>query len=530
MSFDLNGGGGDAPVSQNIGHGHKATEPTSRPTREGYSFTGWYTTKTNKEGSSFSFDTPITGSLTLYAGWTPEYHVVTFVTQDSDSQKDQVVAHDQKATRPTEDPARSGWYWLTKDGYLRERYDFDNIPDKDITLYARYEKCVVAFDAAGGTPQPEAQTVEYDTSPTKPAEDPTKDGFTFDGWYLEGEDEPFEFGVDTITDDTTLHARWIEAKEWQSPVEEPTILSVVFDSNGGSAVTPQSQKVAFEQFAQKPNDPTRAGYTFLGWYEDVSVLLTEQEYEEHKDELEDLADVLQVFDGKVMLRYEPESDPVYYDMEVQAQWALDPKAGLKTEVVLGQGAPTIKASNLDEVASGLVTPEELAQGVTVRLVVNVLDKSKVADTDKAALEATFKELGVTDHQWLDISLVKIVGGTQTKIETLKTPLKFTVETPKEMRADGRTYYLLRKHGGEVTAVASGKGTVLSAESDRFSTYVLAYKGSSGANPAQAAAAAPQQTTSRTTLAHTGDATPAFLSALLALMGSGALVAAAKRRR
>ena len=65
---------------------------------------------------------------------------------------------------------------------------------------------VVTFDPNGGTPVPLAQEVEYGHTATKPVE-PTLKGYTFDGWYLDGEEEPFDFGT-TITSDITLTAKW----------------------------------------------------------------------------------------------------------------------------------------------------------------------------------------------------------------------------------------------------------------------------------------------------------------------------------
>ena len=150
-----------------------------------------------------------------------------------------------------------------------------------------------------------------------------------------------------------------------------------------------------------------------------------------------------------------------------------------------------------------------------RFIVNPIDKSTVTDAERAALEAKFKELGATDHQWLDISLVKIVGDVETKITTLPMPLKFTVVTPEAMRAAGRTYYLTRVHDGVASVAASGTETVLAAESSQFSTYVLAYKESAPASP----------------LPRTGDALPVYPLVLLAgavLIAAG--VFAVKRRR
>ena len=41
---------------------------------------------------------------------------------------------------------------------------------------------------------------------------------------------------------------------------------VTFNSNGGSRIP--SQRLDYEALAVRPPDPTRAGYTFGGWYSD----------------------------------------------------------------------------------------------------------------------------------------------------------------------------------------------------------------------------------------------------------------------
>lgn len=40
-----------------------------RPTREGYSFDGWYSD--DALGTLWDFDTPVNDSMDLYAGWVP---------------------------------------------------------------------------------------------------------------------------------------------------------------------------------------------------------------------------------------------------------------------------------------------------------------------------------------------------------------------------------------------------------------------------------------------------------------------------
>ena len=55
--------------------------------------------------------------------------------------------------------------------------------------------------------------------------------------------------------DITLYAKW-----------NINSYNVNFDSQGGSVVAPES--VEFEGLVTKPQDPTREGYTFGGWYTD----------------------------------------------------------------------------------------------------------------------------------------------------------------------------------------------------------------------------------------------------------------------
>lgn len=68
------------------------------------------------------------------------------------------------------------------------------------------EVYTVTFDSYGGTPVPPAQEVEYGLTATEPAA-PEKTGYTFDGWYLDEAEEPFDFDT-IITSDITLTAKW----------------------------------------------------------------------------------------------------------------------------------------------------------------------------------------------------------------------------------------------------------------------------------------------------------------------------------
>ena len=77
-------------------------------------------------------------------------------------------------------------------------------------LYAKWtiKSYDVTFDPDGGSAVA-GQKVEYNTKATKPA-DPTKEGYTFKGWFLN--DQKYDFNTPVIAN-ITLKAKWEENKE-----------------------------------------------------------------------------------------------------------------------------------------------------------------------------------------------------------------------------------------------------------------------------------------------------------------------------
>lgn len=121
-------------------------------------------------------------------------------------------------------------------------------------LFMNKKEYEVVFDTNGGS-LVETQIVKKSDTITKP-NDPTKDGYSFDNWYLD--DEIFDFET-PITNNITLVAKWIIKEE---PVEKKEY-TVKFDSNGGSKVS--SIKVEENSKITKPTTPTRNGYKFVSW-------------------------------------------------------------------------------------------------------------------------------------------------------------------------------------------------------------------------------------------------------------------------
>ena len=84
---------------------------------------------------------------------------------------------------------------------------------------------------------------------------PTKEGYNFIGWALNGKTFDFSQG---IKKDTTLVAVW---KKIDDSIET---FVITFDTDGGNTIA--NQIVEKDKKIEKPSDPTKKGYSFNGWY------------------------------------------------------------------------------------------------------------------------------------------------------------------------------------------------------------------------------------------------------------------------
>ena len=135
VSFDP--GNGQMISDRSVRAGQAISEPKA-PTRSGYVFDGWYTTKSG--GSKYDFSTPVTADLNLYAHWTavaPKTFTVSFDTAGGSKVASQKVRDGAKASRPA-DPTRSGHSF---DGWYKgdAKYDFSTPVTADLTLTARWK-------------------------------------------------------------------------------------------------------------------------------------------------------------------------------------------------------------------------------------------------------------------------------------------------------------------------------------------------------------------------------------------------------
>jgi len=126
------------------------------------------------------------------------------------------------------------------------------------------EEYTVTFDTGEGGPAVAPQTVTQGGTATRPPADPAKDGFAFDGWYADANFTAlYDFSA-PVNGNIILYAKWLPR------------YTVTFMSNGGSDVAPQN--VTQGDTATHPLTPTRAGYGFVHWCSDET-LLTEYHFD-----------------------------------------------------------------------------------------------------------------------------------------------------------------------------------------------------------------------------------------------------------
>ncbi len=191
VTFDLNGGtapeGFEASVEARYGMPIALTVPT----REGYTFTGWYTGNTAADGIFTSTDM-VASDLSLVAGWRINRLTVRFLDYYGDTVKIEKVDYGTAAT-PPDLPASFGSHFFQGWSESTERVTEDMVVDA-IYIQKTY---TVTYHIGGAET---TEVVYYGDMPPKPA-DPVVDGLIFNGWFAdEYYTVPYTFDTAANTD------------------------------------------------------------------------------------------------------------------------------------------------------------------------------------------------------------------------------------------------------------------------------------------------------------------------------------------
>lgn len=215
----------------------------SNPTKEGYEFDGWSLNGVNVISDIAT--KPVTENTTYIAVFT-KLHTVTFV-YENETKSTQTIRNGELAKNVsitnTDYKVFNGWKVDNKFVEVSSYAIYNDITFiADITY--KYDVRFKVDDAIYNS-----QIVtknEYATLPTNP----TKDGYEFDGWSVNGVDILTDIATTKVSENITYLAVFTK------------LYSVQFVNDG---VTLSSQIVRNGNCASLPSSPSKYGYNFGGW-------------------------------------------------------------------------------------------------------------------------------------------------------------------------------------------------------------------------------------------------------------------------
>ena len=227
ITFDTAGGSTVASITQD--YGTAITAPAD-PTREGYTFIGW--------DKAIPTTMPAE-NMTITAKWKVNQYTITFDSNGGSEIAPITQDYGTVIAAPA-NPTREGYTFIGWDKAIPSTMPAENMI---ITAKWKVNQYTITFDSNGGS-EIAPITQDYGTAITAPA-NPTREGYTFIGWDK-------AIPATMPAENMTITAKW--------KVNQYTI---TFDSNGGSEIAPITQD--YGTVIAAPANPTREGYTFIGW-------------------------------------------------------------------------------------------------------------------------------------------------------------------------------------------------------------------------------------------------------------------------
>lgn len=230
----------DILISEISTSGYEIITLPEAPIKDNYTFKGWYLDKNTwneKLSEDYFINKALTHDINSYAYYEenvipePQEYTINFYVDD-DIFSTLQTSGNELITLPVAPKKESyefvGWFFDkdTFNNQLKEDTYLNKSLDQDINVYANYlfkeepvKEFTVTFDTCGGDKMVSITTSIISSEPI-----PTRDGYTFLGWYLENTyiDKvtfPYE-----VTQNITLYAKWGE--------NLPTSISFVVSAEG----------------------------------------------------------------------------------------------------------------------------------------------------------------------------------------------------------------------------------------------------------------------------------------------------------
>ena len=228
--------------------------------QNGRTFNGW-NTKEDGTGTSYSAGASYTKDedVNLYAQWQKITYSIRYNPNNGSSSSTEYKNYNEKYTIKTSTPSKTGYDFTGwSDGNDKVYMPGDSY-DKNaaLVLNAQYDgKSFVVQLSTGETIQ-----VKYgDKYDALNQIEPSKDGFEFDGWYLNSSftgDKITSSSTVTTPNNHTLYAKWTET--------EPIVYTITYNFNGGVNGPANGEKHHGVNYQIPAVKPTKTGYIFTKW-------------------------------------------------------------------------------------------------------------------------------------------------------------------------------------------------------------------------------------------------------------------------
>lgn len=241
IDFDTNGG---LPTLSSIDYTIESDSFTLQEiTKVGYTFDGWY----NGETKVTEITTGTYGNMTLVAKWTADLYTISYDLADGVNNPENPTSYTIESGLITlKDPTKegytfAGWY---NGEQLITTIDSNTLENISLTAKWTVNSYKLTFDVDGNLTE---KTFKYGESVVA-IENPTKVGHTFVGWSE-------ELPETMPANDITVEAKWAINS-----------YDITYDLAGGVNNSENPTAYTIESGLITLKNPTREGYTFLGWY------------------------------------------------------------------------------------------------------------------------------------------------------------------------------------------------------------------------------------------------------------------------
>jgi uncharacterized repeat protein (TIGR02543 family)/LPXTG-motif cell wall-anchored protein len=213
--------------------------------------------------ASFS---PPAENLVVHAQWTQIPFAVTFEEHGGTAVPDETFVSGGTLALPA-NPTRAGYTfngWFTAQTGGTKYGSIASPPDGNLVVHAQWTQnpaptptpaatpFAVTYEEHGGTTVPDATFVSGGSVTLPPA--PTRAGYTFNGWFTsQTGGTKLNASFSPSDGNVAVHAQW-----------SPVLHNVTYEEHGGTTV-PDATFVSGGTVTLPPA-PTRAGYTFNGWF------------------------------------------------------------------------------------------------------------------------------------------------------------------------------------------------------------------------------------------------------------------------